>query len=107
MNALSSGSLDQTGKDAMGFQSAFRSRSEADLAEDHQISERLFRVIVRGWYAGASEEGKQGFLIGSCEEGPEDLGGFEAKRLFADIIELHDRAFSDLGRRLPGDIAGF
>ena len=35
MDALSSGGLHQTGKDAMGFQSAFRSGSEADFAEDH------------------------------------------------------------------------
>jgi hypothetical protein len=48
MDALSSGGLHQTGKDAVGFQSAFRSGSEAYLAEDHQRSERLFRVIVGG-----------------------------------------------------------
>ena len=46
MDALSSGSLHQTGKDTVSFESAFRSRSETDLAEDHQMPERLFRVIV-------------------------------------------------------------
>ena len=107
MDALSSGGLDQTGKDAVGFQSAFRSGSEAYLAEDHQMPERLFRVIVRGRYAGASEEGKEKFLLGSCEIGPKGLGGFETKRLFADIAQFRDGAFFDLGRRLPGDSAGF
>ena len=82
MDALSSGRLHQTGKDAVGFQSAIRSGSEAYLAEDHQMPKRLFRVIVGGRYAGASEEGKERFLLGSCEIGPEGLGRFEAKRLF-------------------------
>ena len=58
----------------MGFQSAFRPSSEAYLAEDHQMPERLFRVIVRGGYAGAPEEGEEEFLLGSCEIGPEGLG---------------------------------
>ena len=79
---MSSGGLHQTGKDAVGFQPAFRSGSEAYLAEDHQMSERLFRVIVRRRYPGAPEEGKEKFLLGACEIGPEGLGGFEAKRLF-------------------------
>jgi hypothetical protein len=50
MNTLSSGGLHQTGKDAVGFQSAFRSRSEAYLAEDHEVPERLFRMII--WQMG-------------------------------------------------------
>ena len=107
MAALSSGGLHQTGKDAVGFQSAIRSGPEADLAEDDQMSERLFRVIVGGRYAGAAQEGKEEFLFGSCEESPEGFGGFETKRRFADVAQFRDGAFFDLGRRLPGDIAGF
>ena len=71
------------------------------------MSKGLFRVIVGGRYAGAPEEGKEKFLLGSCKIDPEGLGGFETKRLFADVIEFRDGAFFDLGRRLPGDIAGF
>ena len=107
MDALSSGGLQQTGKDAVGFQSAFRSGSEAYLAEDHQMSKGLFRVIVGGRYAGAPEKGEEKFLLGSRKIAPEGLGGFETKRLFADVIEFRDGAFFDLGRRLPGEIAGF
>ena len=107
MDALFSGGLHQTGKDAVGFQSAIRSGPEADLAEDHQMPKRLFGVIVRGWYAGAPEESKEKFLFGSCEESPEGFSGFEAKFLFADMFQFHDGAFFDLGRRLPGEIAGF
>ena len=107
MDALSSGGLHQTGKDAVGFQSAFRSGSEADFAEDHEKPERLFRVIIRGRYAGVPEEGKEKFLLGACEIGSEGLGGFETKCLFADVVQFRDGAFFDLGRRLPGDIAGF
>ena len=58
MNALSSGSLHQAGEDAVGFEPVFRSGSEADLAEDHQMPERLFRMIVSGRYAGTPEESK-------------------------------------------------
>ena len=104
---MSSGGLQQTGKDAVGFESAFRSGPEAYLAEDHQMSERLFRVIVRGRYAGAPEEGKEKFLLGSYKIGPEGLGGFETKRLFADLVQFRDGVFFDLGRRLPGEFAGF
>ena len=106
-DALSSGSLHQTGKDTVGFQSAFRSGSETDLAEDHQIPEGLFREIVCGRYARAPEEGEEKCLFGSCEKGPEGLCGFEAKRLFADVIQFLDGTFFDLGCRLPGEIAGF
>jgi len=59
-------------------------------------------VIVGGRYTGAPEEGKEKFLLGSCEIGPEGLGGFETKRLFTDVVELRDEAFFDLGRCLPG-----
>ena len=107
MEALSSGSLHQAGEDAMGFEPAFRSGSEAYLTEDHQMPERLFRVIVGRRYAEAPQEGKEKFLFGSCEIGAEGLGGLETKRLFADGVEFPDKAFFDLGRRLPGDSAGF
>ena len=107
MGALSSGGLHETGKDAVGFQPAIRSSSEGYLAEYNQMSERLFRVIVGGRYAGAPQEGKEKFLLGACEIGPEGLGGFEAKRRFADLVQFRNGAFFDLGRRLPRDIAGF
>ena len=107
MSALSSGGLHETGKDAVGFQSAFRSGSETDLAEDHQKPERLFRVIVGGRYAGVSEKGKEEFLLGSDEIGSEGLGGFETKRLLAEVVQFRDGAFFDFGRRVPGEIAGF
>jgi hypothetical protein len=89
----------------MGFEPALRSGSEVYFTEDHQMPERLFRMIVRGRYAGASEEGEEKFLLGPYEIGPEGLGGFERKRLFANLAQLRDGAFFDLGRRLPGDIA--
>jgi len=50
------------------------------------VSERLFRVIIRGWHTGMFEESKEKSLLGACEIGPEGLGGFEAKRLFADGV---------------------
>ena len=91
----------------MGFQSVLGSRPEAYLAKDHQVPERLFGVIVGGRYTGAPEEGKEKFLLGSCEIGPEGLGGFETKRPFAEVAQFCDEAFFDLGCRLPADMAGF
>ena len=107
MNALSCCGLHEAGEDAVGFKSGLRSRSEAYLAEDHEVPQRLFRMIVCGWYAGTPKEGKEEFLLGSCEIASEGLGGFETKCLFADGVQFLDEAFFDLGRPLPGDIAGF
>ena len=59
MDTLSSGGLHQAGEDTVGFQSAFRSRSEAYLAKDHHMPERLLRMIISGRYAGTPEEGKE------------------------------------------------
>ena len=91
----------------MGFEPGFRSGSEADLAEDHQMPERLFRVIVCGRYAGTSKESKEKFLFGSCQIAPESFRRFETKRLVADVVQFYDGVFFDLGRLLPGDVAGF
>jgi len=66
------------------------------------MPERLFRVIVRGWYAGAAEESKEEFLFGSGKIGPESLGGFEAKRLFADLVQFLDGVFSILAAAFRG-----
>ena len=107
VDTLSSGGLHQTGKDAVGLESTIRSGPEADLAKDHQMPKRLFGVIVGGRYAGASEKGEEKFLFGSGEESPEGLGRFEAKRLFADLVQFREGAFFDLGRCLPRNIAGF
>ena len=106
VDALSSGRLHQTGKDAVGFQSAIRAGAEAYFAEDHQVPKRLFRVIIRRRYTGASQEGKKKFLFGSCEIGLVGLGGVKTKGMFADLFQLLDGFFFDLGRFLPGDMAG-
>ncbi len=71
------------------------------------MPERLFRVIVCGRYARASEEGKEKSLFRTRKIVPEGFGGFEAKRLFADAAQLPDKDFFDLGRRFPWDNAGF
>ena len=71
------------------------------------MPERLFCMIVRWWHTGPPEESKEKSLLRACEIGSEGLGGFERKCLLADAIEFPDKVFFDLGRRLPGDIAGF
>jgi hypothetical protein len=49
---LSSVGVEQAGKDAVEFLSAFRSGPKTYLAKDHQRLERLIRVIVRGGTPG-------------------------------------------------------
>ena len=71
------------------------------------MPQRLFRVIVGGRYAGTAEESKEKSLLGTCKIGPEGFGGFETKRLFAEGDEFPDKVVFDLGRPLPGEIAGF
>ena len=91
----------------MGFEPGFGSGSERYFTEDNEKPERLFCVVIRGGYAGAPEEGKEGFLFGSYEIAAEGLGRFETKGLVADFIELARGVFFDLGRCLPGEITGF
>jgi hypothetical protein len=57
-DTLSSGGLHQTGKNAVGYQTATRAGSEAYFAEDHQMAKSLFGKIVRGRHTGSPEEGK-------------------------------------------------
>jgi hypothetical protein len=66
MDALSSGGLHEAGKNAVGFQSALRSGSEANLAEDHQIPERLFRAGLRAALKAA-------YLAGEVRVPPQEL----------------------------------
>ena len=107
MNALSSGCLHETGKDAMGFKAAFGSGSEADLAEDDQIPESLFRVIVGRRDSGAPKKGEEEFLLGSDQKAPESLCRFETKRLFADVVQFSNGASFDLAWLFPGDRVEF
>ena len=64
-------------------------------------------MVVGGWDTRTSEESKEKSLLGSCEIAAEGLGGFKAKRLFADFVQFPDKPFLDPGRRLPWDSAGF
>jgi len=71
------------------------------------MSKRLFCVIVGGRHTGSAEESKERLLFGACEKATESLGRFETKGLFAEDAQFHSEAFFELGRCLPGDMAGF
>ncbi len=105
-DALSSGGLHQTGKDAVGSESAIRSGSKADLAEDHQMPQGLFGKIIRRWHAGMPEEPEEKLLLGSCEISSKGLGGFETNRRFADVVEFGEGLSFDFGRLAPGKNTG-
>ena len=69
MYTLSFGGLHQTGDDAVGFESRFRSGSEAYLAEDYQFSQRLLGMIIGRGYAWDTKKGKEVFLLRPDEVG--------------------------------------
>ena len=107
MDVLPSGSLDERGNDTVGLYSAVRSRSEAHLAEDHHVSERLFGMIVRRRHTGDAKEREEALLLRADEVRSQSLGGFESKRMFADRVQFHlELFFYSLGS-LPGDSTGF
>ncbi len=64
-------------------------------------------MVVRGRDTRAPEESKEKSLLGAYEIGSEGFSGFKTKRPFADGMEFPDKSFFDLGRPLPGNIAGF
>ncbi len=53
------------------------------------------------------EKGKEKFLFGPYEIGPHGLSRFKVKRALANGVEYFDEAYFDVGRRFPGDSAGF
>ncbi len=60
---LTSGGLHQRGNDTVRLYPVVRSCSEAHLAEDHHVPERLLGVIVRGRDAGDAQEVEVVFLL--------------------------------------------
>ena len=107
MDVLSSCGLYETGKNAMGLESAFRSVPEADFSEDHQMPERLLCMVVCGRHPFVAKEGKERLLLRPVQIGTQSLGGLEFERFFADVVQLPDKTFSDTGCVFPGNIAGF
>lgn len=105
MDALPSCGLHERREDAEGFYSVVRSCPEADLPEDHHLSQGLFCVIVRGWNAGDTQEGEEMYLFRAHEECPQGLGWFERERPLTDSLQLGDETLFDVRRILPGDLA--
>ncbi len=52
------------------------------------------------------EKGEEEFLLGSCKECSEGLGGFKRKGLFAEGVQFQYELLFDLGYLVPGDIVG-
>jgi hypothetical protein len=60
IEAVPSGGFQQTGKDTLGDQSAFRPGSEPDLAEDHEIPQGLLDMVACGRDPWVPEEREDG-----------------------------------------------
>ena len=67
MDALPSGGMNQTGKDTMGLKPASGAGSETNLAEDNQIPQGLFGLIVGRWNPRDTEKGEEVFLLRTDE----------------------------------------
>ena len=71
MDSLPSGGLHQRGDDTVRLKPVARSRPEADLPEDHHLTQGLFGVIIRGRNAGYAQEGEEMLLLRADEECPQ------------------------------------
>ena len=82
MDTLSLGRLHETGDDAVGLESFFRSGSETYFAEDHHFAKRLLGMVIRRRYAGDTEKGEEVFLVRADEISSQGFGRLETKGLF-------------------------
>ncbi len=97
MDLLSLGCLYQTGDDAVGLESFFRSRSEAHFAEDDHFAKGLLCMIVGGRHAWDTEKGEEIFLFRADEIRSQGFGRLERKGPFADGVELCEKVFFHSG----------
>ena len=106
MDALTPGSLYKRWHDAVGFQSGVRAGTEADLPEDHHLSQCLFSVIIGRRDARNAQKGREMFLFRTDKKFSQRLSGVEPERFFADFAQFPDESFFDTHRLLPRDLAG-
>ena len=85
VDTLSLGRLHETGDDAVGLESFFRSGSETYFAEDHHFAKRLLGMVIRRRYAGDTEKGEEVFPVRADEIPSQGFGGLETKGLFTAV----------------------
>ena len=76
VNILPACGLDQTGKNAMVLHAGFRSCSKGSFPEDHEMADRLFRMIVCRRHARMPQKRKDVFLILTGKISPERFRRF-------------------------------
>ena len=81
MNSLPLSCLYETWNDAVGLEPHFGSGSEAHLAEDDHLSQRLLRMVVGGWNPWDAKKGEEVFVLRADEIGSEGFGRLETKGL--------------------------
>jgi len=106
MYALTPGCLHKRLHDAVGFQSGVRAGAEADLPEDHHLSQCLFSVII-GWRdARNTQKGREMFLFRTDKKFSQRLSGVKPERFLADFAQFPDESFFVTRRLLPRDLTG-
>ena len=105
MDPLASCGLHKRWYDTVVFQSGIRAGTEADLPEDHHLSQCLFSVII-GWRdAGKAQKGREMFLSRTDKKFSQRLSGAERERFLADFGQFLDESFFDIRRLLPRELA--
>lgn len=96
MDALPFCCLYEAGDDAVGLEPFVGPGSEAHFSEDDHFAKGLLGMIVRRGHAGDAEKGEEAFLIRAEEIFSQGFGRLETKGLFADGLELPEKAFFNL-----------
>ena len=88
VDTLSLGRLHETGNDAVGLESFFRSGSEAYFAEDDHFAKGLLCMIVRRGPAGDTEKGEEVSLLRTDEIPSQGFSRLETQGLFTGVVKF-------------------
>ncbi len=91
----------------MGIHTVFRSGAKRCFAEDYQVPQRLFCMVVSWWNSGITKKSKQGRLSRSDQKLPQVFAALEFQRLFADAAKGFDELFFNATSFGPGNLPDF
>jgi hypothetical protein len=90
VDPLSLGCLHETGDDAVGLESFFRSGSERYFAENDYFAKRLLGMVIGRRYAGDTEKGEEVFPVRADEIPSQGFSRLETKGPFTAVGEVFE-----------------